>query len=196
MPNVGSRPVATANRLIRNGTLSQSRQVATLLKVNGIIKLNNFSDKMAKEIERKFLVTDDSYRAMASGSRNIVQGYLSMRREATVRVRIADGQGYLTVKGITSGATRDEWEYPIPAADARGMLPTCEGTVIDKTRYLVPFEGRTWEVDEFHGAYEGLTVAEVELPSENERVALPPFIGREVTGDPQYYNSVMAGVSR
>lgn len=151
---------------------------------------------MAKEIERKFLVTNDNFKAMATAKRDIVQGYLSMRREATVRVRIADGQGYLTVKGITSGATRDEWEYTIPAADARAMMTICEGTVIDKTRYLVPFEGRTWEVDEFHGAYEGLTVAEVELPSENERVALPPFIGREVTGNPQYYNSVMAGVSR
>ena len=151
---------------------------------------------MAKEIERKFLVTDDSYRPMATYRRDIAQGYLSMRREATVRVRIADGQGYLTVKGITSGATRDEWEYSIPAADARAMMTICEGTVIDKTRYIVPFKGLTWEVDEFHGTYEGLTVAEVELPSENEQIALPPFIGREVTGDPQYYNSVMAGTGR
>lgn len=149
---------------------------------------------MAKETEQKFLVTDDSYKIMATSTRDIAQGYLSMRREATVRVRIADGQGYLTVKGITSGATRDEWEYAIPASDAREMMRICEGTVIEKTRYLVPFGGHTWEVDEFHGAYEGLTVAEVELASENEQVALPPFVGREVTGDPQYYNSVMAGV--
>ncbi|MCM1518545.1 MAG: CYTH domain-containing protein [Pseudoflavonifractor sp.] len=149
---------------------------------------------MAKEIERKFLVTDNSYRDMATEVRHIIQGYLSMRKEATVRVRIADNRGYLTVKGITIGLTRDEWEYEISIEDAREMMILCEGRVIDKERYIVYHDGVRWEVDCFHGEYEGLTVAEVELDDDKREVSIPPFAGEEVTGDSRYYNSVMAGV--
>lgn len=147
---------------------------------------------MAKEIERKFLVTDSSYRAMASAERRIVQGYLSRDPRATVRVRIADGRAWLTVKGRNEGAVRDEWEYEIPASDARDMLWRCAtGRVIEKTRYIVDYAGRRWEVDEFGGELSGLTVAEIELTSADEQPELPPFIGTEVTGDPRYYNSAL-----
>lgn len=147
---------------------------------------------MAKEIERKFLVTDNSYRAMASAERHIVQGYLSRDPRATVRVRIADGRAWLTVKGRNDGAVRDEWEYEIPMSDARDMLGRCAmGRVIEKTRYIVDYGGRRWEVDEFGGELSGLTVAEIELDSADEQPELPPFVGDEVTGDPRYYNSAL-----
>lgn len=148
---------------------------------------------MAKEIERKFLVKDRSYREMAVRSHHIVQGYISTRPEGTVRVRIKDEQAYLTVKGLTVGATRDEWEYGITTADARAMLERCtEGNVIDKTRYIVNHDGRTWEVDEFNGALSGLVVAEIELPSEDTAISLPAFVGNEITDDPRYYNSALS----
>lgn len=147
---------------------------------------------MAKEIERKFLVTDSSYRTMASAERHIVQGYLSRDPRATVRVRIADGRAWLTVKGRNDGAVRDEWEYEIPLSDARDMLSRCAtGRVIEKTRYIVDYDGRRWEVDEFGGELRGLTVAEIELTSADEQPELPPFVGDEVTGDPRYYNSAL-----
>lgn len=147
---------------------------------------------MAKEIERKFLVTDSSYRDMASAERHIVQGYLSRDPRATVRVRIADGRAWLTVKGRNDGAVRDEWEYEIPVSDARDMLGRCAaGRVIEKTRYIVDYGGRSWEVDEFGGELSGLTVAEIELDSADEQPELPPFVGDEVTGDPRYYNSAL-----
>lgn len=145
---------------------------------------------MSKEIERKFLVINDIYKAMAKGRREMAQGYLSRNPDATVRVRVADAVGYITVKGRNAGAVRDEWEYTIPAADAEAMLKLCpEGSVLSKTRYLVDFGGRTWEVDEFHGHLEGLVVAEVELDDENADVEMPPFVSVEVTGDERYYNS-------
>lgn len=145
---------------------------------------------MALEIERKFLVTDGSFADSAICSRSISQGYLNREPERTVRVRLCDGRGYLTVKTRNCGATRHEWEYEIPAADARAMLGACGG-VIEKTRYIVPAaeDGLKWEVDVFHGRHEGLVVAEIELPTEDTPFTLPPFIGREVTGDPRYYNS-------
>lgn len=145
---------------------------------------------MSKEIERKYLVANRDYRAMAVKVRHIEQGYLSRRPEGTVRVRIADDKGYLTVKGRNRGATRDEWEYEIPEADARAMLQRCcSGAVVIKDRYLVPYQGRVWEVDEFAAPKVDLVVAEVELPSEDAAFALPPFVGQEVTGNPDYYNS-------
>lgn len=149
-------------------------------------------DSMAKEIERKFLVTDNSYREMAKGNKHIVQGYLSTEIRATVRVRIVDNRAMLTVKGRNEGITRDEWEYPIPVDDAMEMLgKITEGAIIDKVRYLVEWEGYTWEIDEFSSPVNGLVVAEVELKSGDDSPALPPFIGKEVTGDPAYYNSSM-----
>lgn len=150
---------------------------------------------MAKEIERKYLVTSSDYRDMASRVRHITQAYLSTDPQSTVRVRIIDERGKLTVKGITRGATRDEWEFDIPADDARDMIAACaRSKIIDKDRYMVSFGGHCWEVDEFHGEYEGLVVAEIELGDESERFELPGFIGREVTGDARYYNSSLAGL--
>ena len=145
---------------------------------------------MAKEIERKYLVTDDSYRSMATECRHIKQGYLSREVEATVRVRIVDGRGYLTVKGKNRGATRDEWEYEIAAEDAEQMLARCcKGTVIVKNRYIVEHDGYDWEIDEYINPAGIPTVAEIELVSEEDRPALPGFVGTEVTGNPSYYNS-------
>lgn len=145
---------------------------------------------MAKEIERKFLVIDKSYREMAVTGRSIVQAYLNRDPKATVRVRIIDDKAFLTIKGKNDGATRDEWEYPIPVSDARDMIARCaSGRIIEKKRFVVPFEGYDWEIDEFGGELEGLTVAEIELPAEDAEFSLPPFVGDEVTGDPRYYNS-------
>lgn len=142
---------------------------------------------MAKEIERKFLVMDDSYKS--SPHTRIRQGYLSSEPTRTVRVRIKGNRGFLTVKGLTCGATREEFEYEIPICDAEAMICLCEpDTIIDKTRYNA---GR-WEVDEFHGRLDGLRVAEIELSGEDEAIELPSFAGREVTGDERYYNSALA----
>lgn len=147
---------------------------------------------MAKEIERKFLVTDTSYREAATASIGIAQGYLCREPDTTVRIRVADNCGYITVKSRNHGATRHEWEYPISVDDAREMLALCSG-VLSKTRYIVPDSaGLVWEVDEFGGALSGLVVAEIELPSEDTPFAIPPFVGREVTGEPEYYNSNLA----
>lgn len=145
---------------------------------------------MAKEIERKFLVTGTAYRVLAVKAREMAQGYICREPDSTVRVRVADGEGFITVKTRNHGATRNEWEYPIPAADARDMLAEACGPLVEKTRYVVPAgDGLNWEVDEFHGRLEGLVVAEIELPSEDTPFARPEFIGSEVTGDPRYYNS-------
>ncbi|MBQ9576547.1 MAG: CYTH domain-containing protein [Muribaculaceae bacterium] len=144
---------------------------------------------MGMEIEHKFLVKDNSYKDAASKKSEIKQGFLSRARERTVRVRVRDDKGYITVKGIGSGATHPEFEYEIPLDDALQMLSLCEPPVIEKTRYIVMHEGNMWEVDEFHTGQEGLVIAELEVPSEEYRFPLPPFIGREVTGDPRYYNS-------
>ncbi len=149
---------------------------------------------MAKEIERKFLVKTTHYKDIAKVKHSIKQGYLSTIKEATVRVRIKDQSAFITIKGISNGATRDEWEYSIPVSDAIEMLSLCQGNVIEKERYIVELMGYTWEVDEFHGAHEGLVVAEIELKDENETFPIPPFIGEEVTGNVAYYNSTLAGV--
>lgn len=149
---------------------------------------------MALEIERKFLVINDTYRLMASKSYNIKQGYLSTRKDATVRVRIKNKNAFITVKGLNKGATRCEWEYSIPYDDAIEMMALSQGVVIDKIRYIVEYEGFIWEIDEFKGAHEGLVVAEIELKDENETFPIPPFIGEEVTGNVAYYNSTLAGV--
>lgn len=144
---------------------------------------------MALEIERKFLVADPSFKELATSKISIKQGYLSRDADATVRVRIANGKAFLTVKTRNDGCVRNEFEYAVPADDAKTMLGICKGLVIDKTRYIVPFGGLTWEVDEFHGALAGVTIAEVELPSADARFPMPPFAGQEVTGKPEYYNS-------
>lgn len=147
---------------------------------------------MAKEIERKFLVTGDAWRGGATGTR-YRQGYLSLEPERTVRVRIEGTRARLTVKGRSRGATRDEFEYDIPPADAEQMLDRlCGKPLIEKTRYKIPYRGRTWEIDVFEGDNAGLIVAEVELESEEEKIDLPPWVSREVTDDPRYYNSSLS----
>ncbi|MBD5379962.1 MAG: CYTH domain-containing protein [Bacteroides sp.] len=152
---------------------------------------------MAKEIERKFLVKDQSFMSMAGKVDRIEQGYVSLRPGGTVRVRIKNDRAYLTVKGLNKGAVRDEWEYEIPLKDAREMVDrVTEGIVIKKLRYNVDYQGRKWEVDVFEGVHQGLILAEVELESADAPIELPPFIGDEVTGNPQYYNSVLSGMDR
>ena len=144
---------------------------------------------MATEIERKFLVTGDAWRAQAPGTR-YRQGYLSTIKERTVRVRTIDDKGFLTIKGVSVGATRSEYEYEIPAADANEMLDDlCEKPIIEKNRYKIPIGDVIWEVDEFFGVNDGLIVAEVELQSEDQSFAKPEWIGKEVTGDPKYFNA-------
>jgi len=144
---------------------------------------------MGKEIERKFLVVGDAWRALAKGTA-YRQGYLSTVKERTVRVRTIDDKGFLTVKGINVGATRVEYEYEIPAADANEMLnDLCEQPIIEKHRYKIADNGLVWEVDEFGGVNQGLIVAEVELDSEAQSFEKPSWIGEEIADDPRYFNS-------
>ena len=148
---------------------------------------------MALEIERKFLVKDDSYKTMAYSASRIAQGYICSSRGRTVRVRIRDEKGYLTIKGPSDsqGLGRYEWEKEIPMQEAQELMRLCEPGMIDKTRYLVKSGKHVFEVDEFYGENEGLTIAEVELESEDESYEKPDFIGEEVTGDVRYYNSFL-----
>jgi adenylate cyclase len=144
---------------------------------------------MGKEIERKFLVKGDSWRAQAHGKR-YRQGYLSTVKERTVRVRTVGDQGYITIKGITTGASRAEYEYEISLADANEMLDQlCQRPIIEKTRYRIPQGDIAWEIDEFEGDNRGLIVAEVELKDEHQSVTMPAWIGQEVTDDPRYFNA-------
>ena len=145
---------------------------------------------MAQEIERKFLVSGE-YKEQAFSASRIVQGYICSMSGRTVRVRIRDKKGYLTIKGPTnpSGTSRYEWEQNIPLEDAFELMKLCLPGMIDKTRYLVKYGEHIWEVDEFHGDNEGLTLAEIELLHEEESFEKPGFIGEEVTGDSRFYNS-------
>lgn len=144
---------------------------------------------MAIEIEHKFLVANDSYKSMATGKIEICQGYLNRNPDRTVRVRTVGEKGFLTVKGLNHGAKRLEFEYEIPGQDARRLLDLCEPPIVEKTRYLVPFEDLIWEVDEFHGNLKGVVLAEVELPDIEAKYEKPSFIGTDITGNPLYYNS-------
>lgn len=145
---------------------------------------------MPQEIERKFLV-EGEYKSQAYSQSHIVQGYICNARGRTVRVRIRDTKGYLTIKGAAnaSGISRYEWEKEISLSEAEELIKLCEEGVIEKKRYLVRSGRHIFEVDEFYGDNEGLTVAEVELASEDEVFVKPDFIGTEVTGDVRYYNS-------
>ena len=146
---------------------------------------------MALEIERKFLVLDDSYKREAFSSSHIRQGYICSERGRTVRIRIRDERAYITIKGpsLDGGLSRYEFEQEIPLADAEQLMTLCEPGTIDKVRWLVKSGDHTFEVDEFHGDNEGLVVAEVELKNATEAPKMPHFIGKEVTGDRRYYNS-------
>ena len=147
------------------------------------------------EIERKYLVTSDCYKEMAVARYHIRQGYISREKTGTVRVRITDDKAYLTIKGKPAAGhlARYEWEKEIDVHDAEELMKLCQGTIIDKTRWIVPAteEGLKWEVDEFHGKHEGLVVAEIELEREDQSFEKPDFIGNEVTHDPRYYNANM-----
>lgn len=146
---------------------------------------------MALEIERKFLVCDTSYRDLAHEKSRIKQGYICSAHGRTVRVRIRNEKGFLTIKGQSdaSGLKRYEWEREIPLQEAEELMLLCEPGVIDKTRYLVKSGRHVFEVDEFYGENEGLVVAEVELSDEQETFQRPSFLGDEVTGQVEYYNS-------
>ena len=144
---------------------------------------------MGVEIERKFLVEGDAWRTLGE-STVLRQGYLSTDATRTVRVRIDGERAFLTIKGKSVGASRGEWEYPIPVPEAAELLDTlCQQPLVEKVRHRIPNGPHTWEVDEFLGANAGLVVAEIELASEDEAFEQPDWIGREVTGDARYFNS-------
>ena len=145
---------------------------------------------MATEIERKFLVEGTSWR-QSTGVR-LTQGYLNRDKRRTVRVRIAGSRAFLTVKGVSQGATRAEFEYEIPRADAEQMLKLSDGPIVEKNRHVIERDGLKWEVDEFLGENAGLVMAEIELTSEDQPFSRPPWLGREVTHDNRYYNSNLA----
>lgn len=147
---------------------------------------------MAKEIERKFLVITNEWRALADEGARYEQAYLMGGKGRSVRVRVSGDSAKLTLKFGESGLSRDEFEYAIPVSDAREMMPLREGNVIDKTRFNIVHEGFVWEVDEFRGALDGLIVAEIELVNESAQFSKPNWLGREVTGEPAYYNQTMA----
>ncbi len=144
---------------------------------------------MAVETERKFLLKNNDWRLLVSAQRQIMQGYLNSEPERTVRVRISDGQGIITIKSKSEGLSRAEYEYNIPVADAREMMALCEKPIIEKTRHLLTFENKLWEIDEFDGDNKGLIVAEVELESERETPTLPYWLGEEVSYDKKYFNA-------
>lgn len=148
---------------------------------------------MAQEIEKKFLVTSDSYKKEAFKETRITQGYLSSVPERTVRIRIKGRSGFITIKGIgnESGSSRYEWEKEIPLSEAEELLKICEPGVIDKTRYEVKRGDHTFEVDEFYGENQGLVIAEIELVNENDHFEKPAWLGTEVTGDVKYYNAML-----
>lgn len=144
---------------------------------------------MSKEIEKKFLLKNENWRKLGKGT-VYCQGYLSTVKERVVRVRTIDDKGFLAIKGITTGATRLEYEYEIPRQEADEILnELCECPLIEKVRYNVDYEGLIWEIDEFAGVNQGLIFAEVELTDEDQEIILPDWIGEEITGDPRYFNS-------
>jgi adenylate cyclase len=149
---------------------------------------------MKQEIERKFLVTGDGWRAAAGPGKICCQGYITSGPSgATVRVRLLGGQGFLTIKGPVQGISRPEYEYEIPAADAEYIIENlCEDRLVSKKRYTLEDRGMTWEVDEFSGLNEGLIVAEIELESETQPFERPEWLGSEVTFDSRYINAVLA----
>lgn len=148
---------------------------------------------MGIEIERKFLVTNDSWRETASPGIPIKQGYLIGGKDASVRVRLEGSKANLNIKSATLGVKRQEFEYPIPVADAEVLLATlCHRPIIEKVRYLVSYADKQWEVDVFEGDNAGLVIAELELQDEAEDYASPPWLGEEVSHDPRYYNTCLS----
>ncbi len=144
---------------------------------------------MGLEIERKFLLKNDNWKAQADNGTTIKQGYLNSNKERTVRVRIYGNQGILTIKGKNNNLTRKEFEYEIPLIEAEQMLILAEQPIIEKTRFIVLHGNSTWEIDVFEGENSGLVVAEIELESEQQTFNIPDWIGKEVSEDERYYNA-------
>jgi CYTH domain-containing protein len=146
---------------------------------------------MPLEIERKYLVRNDHWRRLGTGTR-YRQGYLSTEPGRSVRIRVRSGRGFITIKGLMVNRSRPEYEYPIPVKDANEMLDTlCLRPIIEKTRYTIEHAGLCWEVDEFEGENAGLIIAEVELAEADQHIVLPEWVGEEVTDDPRYYNAAL-----
>jgi CYTH domain-containing protein len=155
-------------------------------------KIKIAQDKKANmgiEIERKFLLKNEDWRSEVKSKTVIKQGYLNSQKERTVRIRIRNDKGYLTIKGENINASRQEFEYEIPLSDAASMLLLCEKPIIEKTRNIVLDDGKTWEIDDFCGENKGLILAELELESEEETFRIPSWLGEEVTHDTRYFNS-------
>ena len=144
---------------------------------------------MPIEIERKFLLKDESWRKLVIKSKNITQGYLANTGRSSIRIRLSDDHASLNIKSMTIGVTRTEFDYPVPAEEAKILLQElCTGPLIEKTRHYIEYRGHTWEIDEFSGENAGLIVAEIELDDQNEGFAVPDWLGNEVSHDPRYYN--------
>ena len=167
------------------------REVEHINRINCNPQEAGFEMKMRTSRTSGVTTQTDYFSASAFAQSHIVQGYISSARGRTVRVRIRDDKGYLTIKGASnaSGTSRYEWEKELALSEAEELMRLCEPGIIDKTRYLVRSGKHVFEVDEFYGENEGLIVAEVELESEDEAFVKPDFIGEEVTGDIRYYNS-------
>ncbi|MDR2876660.1 MAG: CYTH domain-containing protein [Chromatiales bacterium] len=147
---------------------------------------------MASEIERKFLLRDDSWRRAAHASVHYRQGYLAGGAHCSVRIRISDDAAHLNIKSATLDIVRSEYEYEVAYADGVELLALCEGLLIEKRRYFAEYDGLTWEIDVFEGENQGLVVAEVELDRADAEFALPPWAGEEVSHDARYYNVYLA----
>jgi len=147
---------------------------------------------MGMEIERKFLVRSDAWRDSVVSRRQMSQGYLGGEGKASVRIRIAGQQAWLSVKSVSAGMSRLEFEYPVPLEDASQLLELCDAPPVIKTRYWVRHGNDTWEVDEFQGQNQGLVTAELELQCEQQAFDRPQWLGREVTDDARYYNMNLA----
>jgi adenylate cyclase len=146
-----------------------------------------------REIERKFLVANDGWRVGADRGRSFRQAYLAETDRAAIRVRISDGKdAVVTIKSARAGLSRSEFEYAVPVADAEAMTELRQGSVLQKTRFRAPHAGRTWEVDVYDGENAGLVIAEIEIESETATVDLPPWLGREVTGERRFYAAQLA----
>ena len=144
---------------------------------------------MGIEIERKFLLKNNDWKKAADQGQRIQQGYLNLDKVRTVRIRVIGEKGILTIKGKNAGTTRLEFEYEIPLEEAQQLLKLCHSPILEKTRYKVVHDKHLWEIDIFEGMNQGLEVAEVELQNENETVQIPDWIGQEVSGQAEYYNS-------
>lgn len=143
---------------------------------------------MAIEIERRYLVINDSWKTEIQGIFSIKQGYLNLEPESNVRVRVKDDKGYLTIKGEPNNISRQEFEYEIPIEDAEKILTLCQSPIIEKVRYEILIEDHIWEIDEFSGKNQGLIIAEIELTSEEQAYKKPEWLGIEVSNNPDYYN--------